>query len=190
MAPRDARATQARILDAARAEFAAHGLAGGRIERIAKSSDANVRMIYAYFGNKERLFDAVLVSAITELASTVPPTPDDLAGWTARLFDFHGTHPEVLRIAMWAQLERPESAAEPMQTYLAKADALAAAAPAPITAIDLLAILYAIAQAWYLTPRGLLAADGSDPDDPTRRLAHRTALQAAVHRIIGAPADW
>ena len=38
---RDAEATKARILEAATAEFAAHGIAGARVDRIAASAGAN-----------------------------------------------------------------------------------------------------------------------------------------------------
>lgn len=57
---RDANATRQRILNAARADFAEHGLTGARIERIARTSDANVQMIYRYFGSKEDLYMAAL----------------------------------------------------------------------------------------------------------------------------------
>ena len=57
---RDAEASRARILDAATAEFAAFGLAGARVDRIADVAGANKRMLYYYFGNKEALFLAVL----------------------------------------------------------------------------------------------------------------------------------
>lgn len=51
---------------------------------------------------------------------------------------------------------------------------------APLTAVDLLVFIYAIAQAWYLTPTGLLRADGSDP----HRIAdHRASIVATVTRF-------
>lgn len=60
--PRSARAaaTRQRILEAAIAEFAAHGLAGARVDEIAARAAANKRMLYAYFGAKEDLWLAVL----------------------------------------------------------------------------------------------------------------------------------
>ena len=60
--PRSARAnaTRARILAAAIAEFAAHGLAGARVDDIAARAHANKRMLYAYFGGKEELWLTVL----------------------------------------------------------------------------------------------------------------------------------
>ena len=42
---RDPERTRARILDAARDEFAAHGLGGARVDRIATNAGANKRML-------------------------------------------------------------------------------------------------------------------------------------------------
>ncbi|QUQ67378.1 TetR family transcriptional regulator [Kutzneria sp. CA-103260] len=183
MPARDSQATKARILEAAVTEFAEHGLAGGRIERIAREAGSNVRMIYAYFDNKDGLFDAALTSAIQSMAAKVAPRPEDLPGWAGDLFDYHRAEPAALRINMWAQLERPEAASEPLESYLAKTTALAGADAAPLTAVDLLVFIYAVSQAWYLTPVGLLKADGANPDDPRRIAAHREAVVAAVTRI-------
>ncbi|MET0812513.1 MAG: TetR family transcriptional regulator [Microbacterium sp.] len=183
-ASRNADATRARILSAATAEFAAHGLAGGRVDRIAAEAEANVRMIYAYFGGKDALFDAAVAGAITDMAAAVPPVPGDLAGWAGRLFDFHARQPSALRINLWAQLERPASASEPLDAYLAKTNLVAAHATIGIGAVDLLTIIYAVAQAWYLTPVGLLRSDGSDPDDHERLSTHRDAVVLAVQRMI------
>ncbi len=63
--PRDAGQTRRRILEAATAEFARKGLGGARVDEIAARSKSNKRMIYHYFGSKERLFKAVLEEAYT-----------------------------------------------------------------------------------------------------------------------------
>jgi AcrR family transcriptional regulator len=57
---RGALATRQRILDAAVTEFAAHGLDGARIDRVAARAKANKRLIYAYVGNKQALWLAAL----------------------------------------------------------------------------------------------------------------------------------
>jgi AcrR family transcriptional regulator len=64
---RDADATRARILAAARKEFAAFGLGGARVDAIAERAKANKRMIYHYFGGKEELFRAVLEDAYLDI---------------------------------------------------------------------------------------------------------------------------
>ena len=60
---RDAEGTKARILDAAKKEFARSGLGGARVDVIADKAHANKRMIYHYFGSKEGLFQTVLEHA-------------------------------------------------------------------------------------------------------------------------------
>ena len=64
---RDADATKARILRAAKSEFARLGLAGARVDEIAKKAAANKRMIYHYFGSKDDLFRVVLEAAYLDI---------------------------------------------------------------------------------------------------------------------------
>jgi AcrR family transcriptional regulator len=64
---RDAEATKARILDAAKKEFAKNGLGGARVDVIAEKARANKRMIYHYFGSKEGLFQTVLENAYVHI---------------------------------------------------------------------------------------------------------------------------
>jgi AcrR family transcriptional regulator len=52
--------TRGKILEAATAEFARHGLGGARVDRIAARARANKRMLYYYFGDKDGLFLAAL----------------------------------------------------------------------------------------------------------------------------------
>jgi len=64
---RDAEATKARILEAAKKEFAKNGLGGARVDVIAEKASANKRMIYHYFESKERLFQTVLEDAYIDI---------------------------------------------------------------------------------------------------------------------------
>jgi AcrR family transcriptional regulator len=57
---RDAEGTRRRILAAATDQFTTHGLAGARIDAIARAANTNERMLYYYFGSKEGLYVAVL----------------------------------------------------------------------------------------------------------------------------------
>ncbi len=65
--PRQPDVTRRNILDAALVEFAAHGLAGARVDEIAARSGSNKRMIYEYFGNKEGLWLTVLEGAYARM---------------------------------------------------------------------------------------------------------------------------
>ncbi|WBO69090.1 TetR/AcrR family transcriptional regulator [Streptomyces camelliae] len=100
----DSAATRERILAAATREFAAHGVSGARVDRIATEAKANKRAIYDYFGDKNKLFAVVLERALAELAEAVPPS-EDLPGYAARLFAYHRARPEALRLVMWEALE-------------------------------------------------------------------------------------
>ena len=66
---RDPEGMRIRILEAAKQEFAAHGLAGARVDRIAANAGANKRMLYYHVGNKEDLYLAVLEGAYEKIRS-------------------------------------------------------------------------------------------------------------------------
>jgi AcrR family transcriptional regulator len=57
---RDPEGMRLRILEAATKEFAARGLAGARVDRIAAAAGANKRMLYYHVGKKDDLYLAVL----------------------------------------------------------------------------------------------------------------------------------
>ncbi|MER7794519.1 TetR family transcriptional regulator [Streptomyces sp. NPDC097640] len=106
MAPaRDAEATKARIFAAATAEFAAHGIAGARIDRIAREAKANKQLIYAYFGDKAELFTQVVQHAMLAIAAAVPPDAENPGDYLDRLMAYHADHPELLRLMLWEGLE-------------------------------------------------------------------------------------
>jgi AcrR family transcriptional regulator len=65
--PRDAERTKATILKAARDEFCEEGFNGARVDAIAARAKANKRLLYHYFGNKEALYEAVLLDAYQEI---------------------------------------------------------------------------------------------------------------------------
>lgn len=181
--PRDATATRSRILAAAIEEFSAAGLAGARIDRIAKAADANPRSIYVHFESKDGLFAAAVEEVIRGTAERVPITEDDLPGFAGRAFDDFVAHPETLRIALWRQLERPDLGPDFADLYAEKLAKLADSADPEIGAVDLVVFIYGLAQAWLVTPHDLLAADGSDPRSAERLAAHRVAVVAAAERL-------
>jgi TetR/AcrR family transcriptional regulator len=52
--------TRQKIVEAAREEFAKHGLDGARVDRIAKCASVNKAMLYYHFRSKENLYEAVI----------------------------------------------------------------------------------------------------------------------------------
>ncbi|MCW3040393.1 MAG: transcriptional regulator, TetR family [Solirubrobacterales bacterium] len=191
---RDSAATRERILRAAVDEFSARGLAGARVDRIAAAAPANKRSIYDYFGDKEQLFAAALHVVIGDVAAAVPLTVDDLPGYAGRLFDHLVAHPASWRMGMWLQLERPAAGPDEGTGYAEKiARMTAAGAGGPVAGIgpvDLVVLIIGLARGWFLSPDGLLAADGRDPASPEGRAIHRAAIVEAVRRMcVAAPAS-
>ena len=184
---RDAQATRARILAAATSEFAAHGIAGARVDRIATASGSNKNMIYIYFGNKEQLFDVVFAAAIDELLETVPIDALDLPGYAAAMFDHVEKRPELSRLARWHGLERPGGilALEPaVHGMVAKIEAIAAAQTAGVvtsmlTPDQVVSMVVNIAATWSAGSPEI--ADEAPPGELTA--SRRAAVVWAVERI-------
>nr|WP_179766865.1 TetR/AcrR family transcriptional regulator [Streptomonospora nanhaiensis] len=180
-------ATRRRLLDAAFEEFHRHGLAGGRVDRIAERAGANKRLIYIYFGDKDGLFDAVVARDLAGLLDAVPFTPRDLPGYAAALFDHLHERPAVLRLLAWRNLERGAAAPAEEESYGRAAAGIAGAAEAgdvggAFAPADVLAFVLALLQSWTWASPALRRLAGPD-DDPAVRDRRRRALRAAVARL-------
>jgi AcrR family transcriptional regulator len=187
---RDAEATRTRLLAAATDEFATHGVAGARVDRIAKAAGANKQLIYAYFGSKDGLFDAVLAKHCGALAEQVPFDADDMPGYVGRLFDYALEHPHVYRLVSWAALERPAAvAAFEQDSYGAKLSAISSAqkaggVDASFAPADLLALLMAVAAAWFSASEAIRRFDSKDPMSPRRLAQFRRAAVESASRML------
>jgi AcrR family transcriptional regulator len=180
----DSAATRARLLDAAYDEFVEVGFAGARVDRIASSASANKQAIYAYFGSKEALFDAVLMSRLTVLADAVPFTEDDLPGYAGALFDNLTAEPGLQRLTQWKLLERPDASPTEKEAHRAKAAAIAARYhTTPEHGMDTMMIVLGVIQAWLITPPGI-RGPGDGGDESARLPEHRAAVVAAVSAIV------
>ncbi|MEV5651163.1 TetR family transcriptional regulator [Nocardia sp. NPDC052254] len=98
-------ATRERILAAAKVEFARHGIAGARINRIADAAHASKERLYAYFGGKESLYAAVTEQWAGATAAETALDADDLPAYVGRLFDHYLEHPDNARLQAWAEIE-------------------------------------------------------------------------------------
>ncbi|MEU2673094.1 TetR family transcriptional regulator [Streptomyces sp. NPDC007164] len=99
-------ATRTAILEAARAEFAEHGLAGARVDRVAERAGVNKERLYRHFGSKDGLFDVVMAQMLQEFAAVAGPPAQtgDPGDYVARLYDYYSDHPEKLRLLLWEGL--------------------------------------------------------------------------------------
>ena len=101
----DPEATRARILQAAVDEFAEHGSAGARVDRIAAKAEANKESIYRYYGSKKELLARVLDEYLRVRGDETGPDPDDAVAYPADLVRAHAANPELPRLLAWEGLE-------------------------------------------------------------------------------------
>ncbi|WP_043626589.1 TetR/AcrR family transcriptional regulator [Nonomuraea candida] len=183
----DAEATRQRIFEAATAEFARHGLAGARIDRIATAAKANKQAIYLYFGGKEKLFGQVVRAKVDEICHAVDLDPRTLPEAVGQLFDWYHEHPELIRLLLWEALEvdggRVEGEEERKEGYRGHVDGLVAAGVPGRAA----------AQDWLFTILGLVAWNFSVPQlrrlildepDPERAIARRREVVVELARAL------
>src|ERR1700689_3817825 len=105
IATRNPERTRERILSAALKEFAAKGFAGARVDVIARSADINKRMLYHYFGDKEKLFRAVLRHKIAERRAWAANLPGDPAERLPFWFKMACDDADWIRLLEWEALQ-------------------------------------------------------------------------------------
>jgi AcrR family transcriptional regulator len=130
MRTRDPDAKRRQLLEAALAEFAAYGVAGARVDRLAKRAGISAGLVYSFYENKEGLFEAVYDLIVELTVSSIPIDADDLPEYAGRLYDGGLGHPEVMRFVAWYELERGETAGQRAATTAAMTEKVAAIADA------------------------------------------------------------
>jgi AcrR family transcriptional regulator len=176
---------QHRILLSARAEFAAFGLAGARIDRIATGAHASKERLYAYFSDKTALFQAVLDLNGREFYDAVSLRADAVAEFVGGLFDHSISHPEHLRMLTWARLDGLDYAMPTgKQAPAGKIETLREAQRLGFVDAEwephmLMPMLFALGFAWANSPV-------KDPiaNDPTLHARRRAAAVRAAQRLI------
>lgn len=102
---RDAARTRAKIMEAARDEFAAHGLAGARIEAIARRAGLSKQLLYHYFPSKEALFHEILEQKFGQPHAPLPEAPGPGELFRQR-FTSATVDPTWVRFLTWEAAER------------------------------------------------------------------------------------
>jgi len=186
---RNAEATKERILEAAMAEFSTYGIAGARVDRIAKAAGCNKNLIYIYFENKETLFTTVLGRYLVPAYEDLAFVPDDLEGYAGRVFDFSMAHPELMRLLAWFSLEqKTDGPAERSSSHAAKVLALSEAREAgriggAFPPEFLLTVVMTLATAWTAAnPFGM----SLEPEAIKNRDTLKKRIVAAIRIIAGA----
>lgn len=104
MASSEAETTPERILDAAAAEFAEHGFAGSRVDRIARQAGCNKQLLYHYFGSKEGLRHAVFRRGLVERGERLRNMEGGPAEMVAAGFAIMGADENWIRMLLWERL--------------------------------------------------------------------------------------
>ncbi|WP_104191583.1 TetR family transcriptional regulator [Cryobacterium sp. Y82] len=182
---------QTRILEAARAEFAAYGLAGARIDRIAKNASASKERLYAYYSDKKHLFLEVLELNLREFTSDAVLTDHDVPAFAGALFDHTVQHGDHLRMIDWARLETDGTWLPALEVMLGYRDEqvrrirLAQAAgrvDASWEPAELMTLVFGIASAWVHEPGVALTNAGGS--DSVAIAARRANVIRAVERLV------
>lgn len=186
---RDGQATRRRILDAAAEEFSAFGIAGARVERIAAAAHANKAQLYAYFGNKDQLFDAVWADRVAVVLSVAPLEDDDLVRYAVALYDAFVDRPELIRLGTWVRLERtptghllPEDVRDVVYRKTAISEAQShGKVRSDISAFDVIALVVALSMTWSpASPTYAASAQETEAVHEQRR----QILASAVRRVL------
>ncbi len=166
-------ASQARILEAARGEFAQHGYAA-RLQDIAERAGLTHPTLLYHFKSKERLYAAVIEQAMLDWAgmtsravSAAPVGFDRVAALVAAGMEFFATHADFVVIWRREAIEgggRLEDAmAEHMRPFLDRAIGVPASARsrrggcAPHDPVELMQLVYG-AVSTYFSDAGLPGA--------------------------------
>ncbi|MBV9582859.1 MAG: TetR/AcrR family transcriptional regulator [Chloroflexi bacterium] len=182
--------TRARILSAARKEFARSGYAGARIDAIARRAGVNKSLIFYYFQNKDALSRAVTGQ---RLATYALPRPDgasereDLFAWPLWLFGRgeesldavhfvlgEGIRAEMLGFDLVDEDKRRASFRE--QVARVRQQQAAGTLPADLDSAQLTLFLYMLGVYPYILPQGAYLITGAAPDEATFRTRFETFI--------------
>jgi AcrR family transcriptional regulator len=190
--------TKRRMKDAATEEFAAAGLHGTTMDRIAERAGVNKERLYNYFGDKRSLFATVLADELAKIAAAVPVQSlreHDVGEYAGRLFDYHASSPHLVRLLLWEALTYGEGQI-PDETgrtahYRQKVEEFAAAQRDGVLASEpqaaqLVFLVLAVADWWFAVPQLARMLTGSEGHGQGEQAARRAVVVEAARRLARA----
>jgi AcrR family transcriptional regulator len=187
--------TRRRLQQAATEEFAAYGLHGTTVDRIAARAGVNKERLYNYFGDKQRLFATVLADELAKVAEAVPVASfldQDVGEYAGRVFDYHAANPHLVRLLHWEALaygnaEIPDERGRSVY-YHQKVDAFARSQREGLLDDDLgprhlLFLVLALADWWFAVPQLARMITGCKMDDTAEHARRRAVVVQAARRL-------
>jgi AcrR family transcriptional regulator len=179
--------SRARILRAARAAFAENGLAGARVDAIARASGCNKQLIYHYFGDKQGLYAAVVQDVLCARPPVTLAEGQVLGDLLARVAEEEiPARREWLRMMAWEGLadegepvvaeELRKANLERVAAGIAHAQRDGRLAAGPPARFLLLAVM-SVAMLPYLLPQLARLLTGLHPDSEAFRREHAALLR-------------
>jgi TetR/AcrR family transcriptional regulator len=209
---RNAEQTREAILKAAIAEFAREGLAGARTDQIARTARVNKALLYYYFGDKEKLYAAVLDHAFgsiyTRLAAILDsdlPCREKILRYAGEHFDALAGNPQFGRL-VHAEMGRAGREGSPhirtlaeryisrlaMRVQAVLREGMAAGEFRPVDPMNFALSIPALNVFYFVAAPMIRAVTGLEPLTPERIAARRAAvldlLAHALFRGTGVPA--
>jgi TetR/AcrR family transcriptional regulator len=190
---RDPERTRKRILDAAAAEFSAHGYAGARIRAIAARAGVNQQLVSYYFDGKEGLYQAMSQQWQQRQSELAPPDtsmPEQLRSYALEAL----RNPESVRVFAWSGLQYTgpdddpdrDSRTRMLAGSVSQLRALQESGrlPAEVDPACLLVMLMGAAMATTTLPHVIEGVCGADPRSP-EFVEHFADQVAVLARLIG-----
>jgi AcrR family transcriptional regulator len=188
--------TREKIVAAAESEFAAKGLAGARVDAIARHAGVNKQMLYYCFGSKLALYREIVGRKIAERSQFLDQLPDLGPGLLAFMYDKGGFDSDFVRMLQWEALDFdggiPTGAGD-RRALFAKAVARvrnaqrAGKLPRDVDPRRLFLALIALTVFPLAFPQLARMATGASPTDPKFRREQSKFLKWIGSRIAAAP---
>jgi len=189
--PRDGNPAETRreILEAAEESFAASGFVGATTRQVAARAGVNVATLHYHFGNKERLYravlDAVISAEIPESGRSDSPV-ERLTAVVESLWDHAWTRPALSRLSLLHRLAGPaapdggahEPLDDPRARLLAKTIADIGVKSA-YASDDAARVVLALMDGALVASQNGFGAEAPSPEAPRR------AVVAAALRVSG-----
>ncbi len=203
-------ATREAILSAAAREFAAEGVAGARIDAIARAAGVNKALLYYYFQDKETLHGAVLDRVFTGLRQALTavldradlPLRDKLLACAGAHFDYIAASPMYPRLVM-SEMMRAGRNGSPhlrriVEQYFAPIFArlseligrgIAAGEFRPVEPMQFIPSMVAVIVFYFSSSPVVRMISGGDPLSPERIATRRAAVLDFVAAALFRPAE-